>query len=59
MDPIVDNPAFLMVFLFVYSVVKAIRDPQCENWDVSSNYDLHNLCSGLKFHRVGMQVHHG
>ena len=58
MDPIIDNPTFLMVFLFVYSVVKAIHDPQCENWDVASHCDLHSLCSGLKLHRVGMQVHH-
>jgi Na+-transporting NADH:ubiquinone oxidoreductase subunit NqrD len=30
MDPIIDNPAFLMVFLFVYSVVKVIYDSQCK-----------------------------
>jgi hypothetical protein len=59
MDPIVDNPIFLMVFLFVYSVVKAIRDPQSENWDIAFDCDLHNLCSGLKLYRVAMQVHHG
>jgi hypothetical protein len=59
MDPIVDNPAFLMVFWFVYSVVKAIRNLQCENWNVASDCDLHNLCSSLKLHKVGMQVHHG
>jgi hypothetical protein len=58
MDPIVDNPTFLMVFWFVYSVVKAIRDPQCENWDVASDCDLYSLCSGLELHRVGMQVYH-
>jgi hypothetical protein len=59
LDPIIDNPAFLMVFLFVYSVLKAIRDPQCENWDVASDCDLHCLCNGLELLRVGMQVHHG
>jgi hypothetical protein len=59
MDPIVDNPTFFTVFLFVYSVVKAICDPQCENWDVSSDCDLHSLYSGLELHIVGMQVHHG
>jgi hypothetical protein len=59
MDPIVDKPTFLMDVLFVYFVVKVIRDPQCENWNVSSDCDLHSLCSGLELHRVGMQVHHG
>jgi hypothetical protein len=59
MDPIVDNLAFLMVFLFIYSVVKTICDSQCENWEVASDCDLHSLCSGLEFHRIGMQVHHG
>jgi hypothetical protein len=58
MDPIVDNSDFLIVFWFVYSVVQAICDLQGENWDVASDCDLHNLCSGLKLHRVGMQVHH-
>jgi hypothetical protein len=58
MDSIFDNLAFLKVFLFVYSVVKAIRDPQCEKWDVFSDCDLHSLYSSLKLHIVGMQVHY-
>jgi hypothetical protein len=58
MDPIVDNLAFLMVFWFVYSVVKATCDPECENWDIDFNCDLHSLYSGLELHKVGMQVHY-
>jgi hypothetical protein len=59
MDPIIDNPALLMVFWFVYSVVKAIPDIQCENWDITSDCDLHSFRSGLELHKVGMQVHYG
>ena len=59
MDPIIDNSTFMMVFWFVDFVVKAIHDLQCENWDVASDCNLHNLCSDLEFHRIGMQVHHG
>jgi hypothetical protein len=59
MDPIVDSPAFLMVFWFIYSVEKAIRDLQGENWDVASDCNMHNLYNGLELHRVGIQIHHG
>ena len=59
MDPIIDNLAFLMVFLFVYSIIKAIRDFHYENWDVIFDCNMHSLCSSLELHKVGMQVHHG
>jgi hypothetical protein len=59
MDPIVDNPVFLTVVLFIYFVAKVMLDPQRENWGVFSRYNLHSLCSDLKLHRIGMQVHHG
>jgi hypothetical protein len=55
MDPIFDDPAFLMVVLFVYFVAKATLGPQCKNF----GYDLYSLCSSLELHRVRMQVHHG
>ena len=51
MDPIVDNPTFLMVILFVYFVAEATLDPQCENWGVFSRFDLYSLCSSLELHR--------
>jgi hypothetical protein len=58
MDPFFDNPACLMVFLFVYFVAKATLDPQCENWDVSFDCDPHSLCTNIELHIIGMQVHH-
>jgi hypothetical protein len=59
MDPIVDDSAFLMVFLFVFSIVKVRRDPHCESWDAAFDCNLRSLGSGLELHRVGMQVHPG
>jgi hypothetical protein len=59
MDPIFDDPAFLMVVLFVYFVAKATLDLQYENWDVFSACNLHSFCSGLELHIIGIQVHHG
>jgi hypothetical protein len=58
MDPIVDNPAFLMVIFFVHFIAKAMFDPEYEIWDIFYGCDLHSLYSGLELYRVGMQVHH-
>ena len=36
------------------SVIRAIRDLQCDSWDVAFDCDLFSFYSGLELHKVGM-----